>query len=206
MANLSPLSILICENLADMQWHRREELIEVLIPTIPPGVAIRRSEHNRQKAQHSKLEGKPRVRQASTSDIIYSGARYIVVAAINSLTQVGRIEVQYAPRKEDTIVRMIRPLTDRGGKRNPKVTEPVTDYTSPEPVHTSKYEYTVKLILKWPIPIPENADHETIETLTHYQVKQIQKCLDERFGANTGTVQIALQARQSCDTYENNVS
>jgi hypothetical protein len=190
MANLSPLSIQICESLTDLEWHRREELIEVLIPTIPPGVAIRRSEYNRQKAQHSKLEGKPRVRPTSTSDVIYSGARYIVVAAINSMIQVGRIEVRHAPRKEDTLIRMVRPLTDRGGKRKPKATEPVIEETTSEPVHFSKYEYTAKFILKWPIPIPENADHETIETLTHYQVKQVQKCLDERFGVGVGVVQI----------------
>jgi hypothetical protein len=180
-----------------MEWHNREELIHALIPTIPPGVAIRRTEHNRVKGK----PGKPRVKHSSTSDLIYSGARYIVVAGINSLTQNSRIEVKYGVTKEDTMVRLLRVVEGKGGQRRPKPPEQQTQ-ESPEqqppeqqPQEPSKYYHTAKLAVRWLVPIPENASPETIETLTHFQVKQIQKCLDKEFGPHSGIVQIALETR-----------
>lgn len=72
------------ELLADGRWHEREELVEKLIPTVPPGRAHRRAEANRRRRSRG-----DRVRSV---DEITIGARDLVGRTIWDAMRYGAIE------------------------------------------------------------------------------------------------------------------
>lgn len=66
------------ELLGDGQWHPYEQVLNALMPLVPPGLALRKSEQERLASlQTRKKEAKPRTRPRTTEELIRSGQRSV---------------------------------------------------------------------------------------------------------------------------------
>lgn len=81
------------ELLADDEWHEVNELLAVLMPLVPPGVAYREGERRR-LGSHGRSKGtSPASRhQGNRATAVAAGQRSLVVQVIRSRVRHGRAE------------------------------------------------------------------------------------------------------------------
>lgn len=102
------------ELLADGEWHARVELLEAIMPLIPPGIAFRHAEIHRNRGESRPNGPGPRVRGDDDTSVA-TGRRHIGTRQLHSLV---RQNGTAAPRAERAVIdgvdciRLTPPRTD----------------------------------------------------------------------------------------------
>jgi len=91
----NPWTLKVLDILQDGEWHNFDEIVSECMPLVPPGVAWRKAEKNRQ--QHYDRQGRPQQDRhyGDKNTTIQTGQRMLVAIGVRGLARHGRIEVEY---------------------------------------------------------------------------------------------------------------
>lgn len=84
-------------SLLTWEWQPREDIVQKLIPMIPPGRALRKYEDTAANAMRIHGRSKRTKPELTEQEKIYSGARSLAQASVGSLVSSGRAEVADDP-------------------------------------------------------------------------------------------------------------
>lgn len=128
-ADATPWYHRILEVIEDGEWHDVSDIVSLVAPMIPPGMAWRRAEHNRERSYKERGEDvKPR-KFGNQLTTIQTGQRQLVIVALNTMKRVGRIEVEYKDVSNTPGKKRLRPQRVRKIEHTMKApgTRPILD-------------------------------------------------------------------------------
>lgn len=91
MAARTPHGKVLCQVLADGAWHDHQQVVEAMMPAVPPGVAFRHAE--RRRAAKARTTGTARARTVGDeTTAVAAGARSLSTRLIRARRVDGSLE------------------------------------------------------------------------------------------------------------------